>query len=680
MSRPPLSISRTAFQAVRALSTDLVNRVQFAVRAGLAWGMSRRIQLYQVLGYETRLTIQHYRALYERDGLAQRIVDLPPSETWIAGFEVVEDEDPEKETDFEKAAWELSERLNLKGVFLAADQLAGLGHYSGVLIGAGYPGQSIDLSKPLPVNVGGPDNVIYLTPFAEDNCRVTKLDTDPASPHYGQPLTYEVVLGLPTGGVQFDTIYGLSQNSLGEVVPNVHWTRVLHIAEKAHENKIYGVPRLRAVYDYLEALFKVVHGGAEGAWRRMDPGIYIDIDPELDIRPDPSSDGTAISDEDAQAAAIRQVEQKAQDYYQGMNRFIVGRGMQVTPLNANVKDYGANSDTLLKLIAAATGIPLRILTGSEMGKLASDQDRENANDRASERRMSFAEGVVRQFIDRLIEYKALPKPKLNNGKYQIQWGEAQKELTETEKATVTSAIALANSNQANAGDTIILTSSEIREKVWGLDPLTKDQLPEPEPPPQVVVAPGTPPGTPGGQPNAQSDSGKVIVNRAQESFKLSSTQIQLPEPIYSKIISLGLSIPDESLAVDGREDNPHVTVKYGLHTDRPELVKALVAGYGAVSLVFGKTAIFEGVDHDVLYTEIESASLVALNQLISDSLQVTNTQPIYVPHATIAYLKPGLGKQYVGMIDLKAVGVSVSRLQFSSSSGEVTTIELGVTS
>ena len=512
------SVSRSAFQAVRALSTDLVNRVQFALRSGLAWGMSKRIQLYQVLGYETRLTIQHYRALYERDGLAQRIVDLPPSETWVAGFTLIEEEDPETNTDFEQAAWELCERLSVPQVFLAADKLAGLGHYSGVLIGAGYPGQAIDLSNPLPPNLGSPDNVIYLTPFAEDTCRVTKLDTDPASPHYGQPLTYEITLGLPTGGVQYDTIYGLSQNSIGEVVSNVHWTRVIHIAEKAHENKIYGVPRLRAVYDYLEALFKVVHGGAEGAWRRMDPGIYIDIDPELDIRPDPGSDD-GMSDEDAQVRAIRQVEQKAQDYYQGMNRFIVGRGMQVTPLNANVKDYGQNSDTLLKLIAAATGIPLRILTGSEMGKLASDQDRENANDRASERRMSFAEGVVKQFIDRLIEHKALPKPKVNGGKYQIQWGEAQKELTETEKATVTSGIALANKNQTDSGDTIILTSSEIREKVWGLDPLTSDQLPEePEPPPApVIVAPGTPevPGAPEGnqslpaQPDKQSQPDKA---------------------------------------------------------------------------------------------------------------------------------------------------------------------------
>jgi len=451
--------------------------------------MSRRVQLYQVLGYETRLTIQHYRALYERDGLAQRIVDLPPAETWVAGFQVVEDEDPEVETEFEKATAELVERLAVSQVLLAADRLAGLGHYSGVLIGAGRPGQAIDLSKELPINIGGPDNIIYLTPFAEDNCRVTKLDTNPASDHYGQPLTYEITLGLPVGGVQFDGIFGLTQNSLGEVVPNVHWTRVIHIAEKAHENKIYGVPRLRAVYDYLEALFKVVHGGAEGAWRRMDPGIYIDIDKDLDIRPDPSLD---ISDEDAEVAAIRQVEQKAQEYYQGMNRFIVGRGMQVTPLNANVKDYGANSDTLLKLIAASTGIPLRILTGSEMGKLASDQDRENANDRASERRLSFAEGVVRQFIDRLVKHGGLPKPKLNGGKYQVVWGEAQKELTETEKATVTGSIALANKNQADSGDTIILTSSEIREKVWGLDPLEPDQLPEePEPPPApVVVAPG----------------------------------------------------------------------------------------------------------------------------------------------------------------------------------------------
>ena len=37
----------------------------------------------------------------------------------------------------------------------------------------------------------------------------------------------------------------------------VHWTRVIHIAESTLENPIYGIPRLRPVYNRLMDIEKV---------------------------------------------------------------------------------------------------------------------------------------------------------------------------------------------------------------------------------------------------------------------------------------------------------------------------------------------------------------------------------------------------------------------------------------
>ena len=72
----------------------------------------------------------------------------------------------------------------------------------------------------------------------------------------------------------------------------------------------------------------------------------------------------------------------------------------------------------MKLISAASGIPLRIMTGSERGELASTQDDGNWASRIEERQLHFAEPMIlRPLIDRLIELRALPEP--SDGEYQL---------------------------------------------------------------------------------------------------------------------------------------------------------------------------------------------------------------------------------------------------------------------
>jgi 2'-5' RNA ligase len=147
-----------------------------------------------------------------------------------------------------------------------------------------------------------------------------------------------------------------------------------------------------------------------------------------------------------------------------------------------------------------------------------------------------------------------------------------------------------------------------------------------------------------------------------------STQLDLPEETASAIKQLGESIPDEHLADDGREDKPHVTVKYGLHGDDPEAVRALLADEPPITVKLGKTSFFpngESDAGDVVKVDVESPALRRLNKKIADALPHTDTHPTYKPHATVAYLKPGLGKKYSGNESLVGHTVTLDRITFS---------------
>jgi len=111
-----------------------------------------------------------------------------------------------------------------------------------------------------------------------------------------------------------------------------------------------------------------------------------------------------------------------------------------------------------------------------------------------------------------------------------------------------------------------------------------------------------------------------------------------------------LVIPKEDLHEYGRESDPHVTVLYGIHTTSANKVKAaLKKGDRTMMTVrMGDLAIFENDDYDVLIRKVERKDhLKEVRKTLMDNLEATVTFPDYKPHATIAYLKKGKGKEYL---------------------------------
>lgn len=161
----------------------------------------------------------------------------------------------------------------------------------------------------------------------------------------------------------------------------------------------------------------------------------------------------------------------------------------------------------------------------------------------------------------------------------------------------------------------------------------------------------------------------------------SSTQLDLPEEHAKPIREMAARIPDEHLGENGREEAPHVTVKYGLHTEDAGKVRELLQDQPPITVRFGKTSTFppsKGSDGDeVVKVDVDSPELHALNKKIADALEHTDSFPDFKPHATVAYVKPGMSKQYVGDATMEGKTMRVDRLTFSSKNGEKVEIPFG---
>lgn len=175
----------------------------------------------------------------------------------------------------------------------------------------------------------------------------------------------------------------------------------------------------------------------------------------------------------------------------------------------------------------------------------------------------------------------------------------------------------------------------------------------------------------------------------------SSTQFNIIDAGYSRsqgspltrLKAMAANIADEDLAEDGREESPHVTIKYGLHTDKADDVAKIVKDFGGVQIILGKTFIFPakepdaqrgGVAYDVVNVAVEGEDIHRLNKLIADSLPHTDTHPKYVPHVCLAYVKPGKGEKYVGWNDVEGDKLNFTELVFSSKNREKTECKLSL--
>jgi len=105
----------------------------------------------------------------------------------------------------------------------------------------------------------------------------------------------------------------------------------------------------------------------------------------------------------------------------------------------------------------------------------------------------------------------------------------------------------------------------------------------------------------------------------------------------------------------GLEDEPHITLLYGLHAEVTNSdVKKICDSYKFTDLIAHDVSLFKNDKYDVLKFNIRYPTRGGnfLRKCNSElrKLPHTNTYPDYIPHMTIAYINPGMGEKYVDIL------------------------------
>ena len=121
----------------------------------------------------------------------------------------------------------------------------------------------------------------------------------------------------------------------------------------------------------------------------------------------------------------------------------------------------------------------------------------------------------------------------------------------------------------------------------------------------------------------------------------------------------------------GLEDDPHVTILFGFHEEvNPDdtitaIEKENVCGVPTTLLLSGPT-MFSNEQYDVLKYDVLDHWPHTMNNIVK-KFPHTNKFKDYHPHVTVAYLKPGKGKNYISD---KKIPVVCTEVIFSPIEGD----------
>lgn len=257
----------------------------------------------------------------------------------------------------------------------------------------------------------------FLRVFPEHLVNITRFESDPYNPRFGQPVQYQITLNDPrihgsegSGGI------GLNTGTI-----NVHWSRVIHLADvhhKASSSETFAYPRLEpVVYPVLDCR-KIRGSSAETHYLGAFGGISFETLPQLG--------GDVVVDESRTKDMI-------EEYFNGLQRWLLLKGMTAKSLAPAVSDPTPQINVQIDAICIALRIPVRVFKGSERGELASSQDDAAWNDRVRQRQITYlTPRVIIPFFARLISLGVLPVPAQG---FKVSWPDITSK-SDSERATI----------------------------------------------------------------------------------------------------------------------------------------------------------------------------------------------------------------------------------------------------
>lgn len=342
-----------------------------------------------ITGFPSKIEKNELENMWSRT-IGGVIVDRPPHDTWREGFKVImptpkeEQEDKEEEPKLPREIEILNRNIELKKMYNLADTMQRLDGFSIIFIGVREKGsEPTPLEEEVPAN--NVDGIEFLRVYRKPAVKAREYIEDTESPDFGKLEKVQITV---TQGKQDKDIW-------------LHASRLIILSEKNTGDPFDGISCLIRPYDYLLSLENVIWATAEAQFQRVVPIFVV----SYDDTPSPEDQAKIDTQLDEFRTGVRQ-------------RFQVS-GLTIEPLvgSSKIQNIKHIYDSLIDLVAGASGIPKRVITGSQAGALASSQtDKEEYYAWIGGRQDNFAESTVRDLYDRAQSWKILP-----DGEYDLIW-------------------------------------------------------------------------------------------------------------------------------------------------------------------------------------------------------------------------------------------------------------------
>lgn len=478
-----MAMNRAMRQIAEEMAASIINNVH--TRPGFyrnqgAGQIDERRDYNAEFGYPTTDMISAYgndsiyKTLYDRSPIAARVVEVLPDETWKDSPNVWETPDLKCCTSFEREfnqmceclggqSWFQDDKVNPLWEYLRRfDIQAGIGHFGIMLLGindglelslpiegidaCGFkvkPKTMVSMANPKkPAKQGRKRKLNFVRVFNESMVQVSQWEADRKNPRYGQPTMYNVTFNDLTSA-------GMTGIGMPTMTADVHWTRVIHLADNPESHESVSVPRMRPVLNNLIDLVKIYGGSGEAFWQAIAPALAFETLPSL------GGDVEVDADE---------IKQQYWDFVNHFQRSLILKGMSAKPLSSPIASPEPQINVHLQAISIKLNMPMRIFMGSERGELSSGQDANEWNMRLKGRRKNVATSrIIVPTVNRLIALDVLPPP---DKAFTVAWPDPG--LAPTDQATIANTQTTAIAAYVAGGVNALIPEEQFLTKIMGL--------------------------------------------------------------------------------------------------------------------------------------------------------------------------------------------------------------------
>ena len=392
-------------------------------------------------GYPAQIDNHKLDSMFERNSIAHGVVSHLRAKCWQSLPDIIEGEPSDETRDV--TAWERSIRgISESKIFPAVRDAQEYYHtfgWSGVIL---QLKDSRAWDQPV---TRGKKELLRAIPFKPTQLKAGEIDMSERSENYGQPKNW----------IYIDSCDGVA---ISERV--IHPDRIVFFGD-------WGRPKslLTPCYNNLINIEKIEGGSGESYLKNASRQFAISFDKDIDMR-------QMASDMGIQPSELHTVfDETAKEMNRGNDSILALKGATATPLVAAVPQPKEHYEMNLSSIAAATTIPMKIISGMQTGERASTEDNRQFSGLAMSVRINDLTPFIRGIYDKLMRHGVI-----ETMEYSVIWDDLMS-ATEAERIALAKEMATTNSLAASTSGPVF-TPEEIRTTA-GFTNDDFEPLPEP---------------------------------------------------------------------------------------------------------------------------------------------------------------------------------------------------------